>query len=298
MKIGGIAMKTIGIYPNMRSDAEFLGTCRVIDSLCGKAEMMMPETLKDKVVSCRGTGACDNIAFVSFDSLFSLPDAVVVLGGDGTILEAARHCVRVHEKCGKVMPLLGINLGRIGYMAELELDELWQIDRLLDGDYSVEQRMMLETEIDGERFLALNEAVIGGASVFRIVEIELYCDGKLVNRYRADGLIASTPTGSTAYSMSAGGAVVDPRMEAVIITPICSHSLSATPLVFSAESEFAVKNVTTREECLYISVDGGKAVPLSYGHEVKLRRSAQYISLIRLKEGGFYERLRRKMSDK
>lgn len=291
-------MKTIGIYPNIKNDTELLGTCRIIDWLSERARILMSEDIKGKMEFCRGTCGTGAVEFVCDDRLFCEPDAIIVLGGDGTILEAARHCVRVCGYNREAAPLLGINLGRIGYMAELELDELSYLDRLLEGQFHVEKRMMLEANVGSETMLALNEAVIGGASVFRIVEIELYCDGKLVNRYRADGLIASTPTGSTAYSMSAGGAVVDPRMDAVIITPICSHSLNATPLVFSADSEFAMKNVTSREECLYISVDGGDAVPIAYGAEVKLRRSSQYISLIRLKDGGFYDILRRKMSDK
>ena len=291
-------MKTIGIYPNIDNDTELLGTGHVIGALEGKARIIMPVDGKERVLSHLGTEMEARVEFVTCDVLFSRPDAVIVLGGDGTILEAARYAVAECKDGGEVMPLLGINLGRIGYMAELELDEVGLLDRLIDGDYTVEHRMMLEAEVNGEKMLALNEAVVGAASMFRIVEVELYCDGKLVNKYRADGLIASTPTGSTAYSMSAGGAVVDPRMDAIIITPICSHSLNATPLFFSAESEYSMKNVTAREDCLYLCLDGGKVVPITYGVDVKLRRSSRTVSLIRLKEGGFYDVLRRKMSDK
>lgn len=285
-------MKTIGIYPNTVNDIDFLGTAKVIDALRGKARIMMHESLEEQLSASLGDGVSDAVDFVEDGELYSVPEAMVVLGGDGTIIKAARQCAP-----GKI-PLLGINLGRIGYMAELELDELHLLERLCDGDYTVESRMMIEAELGDKRIFALNEVVLGGESVFRIVEIELYCDGNLVNCYRADGLIASTPTGSTAYSMSAGGAVVDPRLEALLITPICSHSLSATPLVFSAESELKIKNVTMREEKLYINADGCETCPLMYGETVTVRRCRQSTWFIRLKQGGFYEALRHKMADR
>ncbi len=285
-------MKAIGIYQDPKNDVDFLGTLRVINALGGRWQVIMHRSLRDKLCAALSDDVCRAIYFADDAELFSAPDMMIVLGGDGTILKAARSCA-----AGNI-PILGINLGRIGYMAELELDELSAFDRLQSGDYKVERRMMLEADIGGERLFALNEAVVGGASIFRIVEIELYCDGKPVNSYRADGLIASTPTGSTAYSMSAGGAVVDPRMEALLITPICSHSLNATPLVFSAESELRMKNITVREEKLYINIDGCETRTLSFGESVTFRRSAETVSFIRLKDGGFYDVLRHKMADR
>lgn len=282
----------MGIYPNIDHDTDFLGTMRVIDALHGRTELMMSDVLEKKVSAALGADVCGRIRFVHEDVLFSGADIMIVLGGDGTILKAARKCAE------SKVPILGVNLGRIGYMAELELEELDMLERLTEGTYRVEERMMLEAVIGSERLFALNEAVLGGASIFRVVEIELYCDGKLVNSYRADGLIAATPTGSTAYSMSAGGAVVDPRLEAMLLTPICSHSLNATPLVFSADSELIMKNVTVREEGLYLNVDGSETRRLAYGESVKVRRSPETVSFIRLKDGGFYEVLRHKMADR
>ena len=284
-------MKTIGIYPSTTNDIDFLGTSRVIDTLGERAVLMVHESLENSLCGALGEDVRKRVRFASDEILYTAPDAMIVLGGDGSILKAARRCA------GSGVPILGINLGRIGYMAEIELDELSMLIRLTDGEYKVEHRMMLEADIGGERPFALNEAVLGGASIFRIVEIELYCDRNMVNRYRADGLIASTPTGSTAYSMSAGGAVVDPRMDAMIVTPICSHSLNATPLVFSAQSELIMKNVTEREEKLYLNLDGCEMRTLTYGDTVTLRRSDKTVGFIRLKDGGFYEVLRHKMAD-
>ncbi len=285
-------MKTIGIFPNIENDRDLLGTMRVINILSGRAELLVCDSLYEKLMPSLGNTAAVGVRAVSENELFSQPEILIVLGGDGTILRAARRC-KSNDIC-----ILGINLGHIGYMTELELNELAGLEKLFTEDYSVENRMLIEVVVDDERLFALNEAVIGGASIFRMVELELYCDGNLVNKYRADGLIASTPTGSTAYSMSAGGAVVDPRMEAVIVTPICSHSLNATPLIFSAGSRLCIKNVTLREDELYLSVDGGEMRRLPYGREVIIERSDETIKFIRLKDGGFYEVLNKKMADK
>ena len=285
-------MKTVGIYPGRENDVDFLGTLRVLNSLGKNAVPAMHASLEGEIRTAVGEELYASIKFMDDVEFFTKPDVMIVLGGDGTILKAARSCA-----VGGV-PILGINLGRIGYMAELEIDEVDMLGRICDGDYTVERRMMLEADMGGERLFALNEAVVGGASIFRIVEIELYCDDKPVNRYRADGLIASTPTGSTAYSMSAGGAVVDPRMEALLITPICSHSLNATPLVFSAQSELRVKNITSREEKLYINIDGCEMRTVSLGESVSFRKSKETVSFIRIKDGGFYDVLRHKMADR
>ena len=286
-----INLKIIGICPSRTNDIDFIGTSRVIEQLHTKAALILPESIEGEVLRAMGDYVRERVSFVGDDIFYRKPDVLIVLGGDGSILKAARRCA------GSDVPILGINLGRIGYMAELELDELSLLDRIAMGDYRVEKRMMLEADIGGERLYALNEAVLGGASIFRIVEIELYCDGSMVNHYRADGLITSTPTGSTAYSMSAGGAVVDPRMDAMIVTPICSHSLNVTPLVFSADSELVMKNVTEREEQLYLNVDGCETRTLTYGESVTLRKGDKSASFIRLKDGGFYQVLRHKMAD-
>lgn len=277
-------MKTVGIYPSPDNDIDFLGTSMVMERLKA-CRIIMPEEYKGRFI----TEA--TVEFVHKQRFFSEPDVIVVLGGDGTILRAARNCADTG------VPIIGINLGRIGYMAELELDELSMLERLFSGDYQIEKRMLIEAEVGDEKLFALNEAVLGGDSVFRIVEIELWCGNNKVNRYRADGLIAATPTGSTAYSMSAGGSVVDPRLEAIMITPICSHSLNATPLLFSAEAELVMKNVTARAEKLYLNLDGCEIRELAYGEEAKIRRSDKTVSFIRLKDGTFYDVLRRKMAD-
>lgn len=278
-------LKKIGVYPNADKDPNFENAKKVVSALKSFGG--------DVIVRADSEfGKCEipDILYVSDGEFCKTPDAVAVLGGDGTILEAARLCAP-HG-----VPLIGINLGRVGYMAELEMSELNMLEMLFDGNFHVEERMTLNVGCCGESF-ALNDAVLGGKSLFRMVEIELYCDSKPVNRYRADGLIISTPTGSTAYSLSAGGAVVDPMMDAVIATPICSHSLNATPIVFSANSVLELRNVTRGHEKLTLCVDGCEKCEISENESVTIRRSPMKVKFIRLKDGGFYEILRRKMAE-
>ncbi len=283
-------MKTIGLYPNADKDEGFAGTARVAAFLGKRARLLADEAQKTALKTALGREA-DALSYVPADRLVREADAMVVLGGDGSILRCARRCAP------EGVPLVGINLGRVGYMAELELDEIGLLEALCEDGFRIEHRMMLSAEFGEHTSFALNDAVLAGESVFRLVEIELYCDGKLVSRYRADGLIASTPTGSTAYSLSAGGAVLDPRMEAMMLTPICSHSLNATPVVFSADSVLTMKNVSAREEKLYLCLDGSETVTLAYGESVRIRRCPMTADFIRLKDGGFYEVMHRKMAE-
>ena len=286
-------MKTIGIFPNAEKDINYSGTSKVVAALGKKARLLFDIGQREQLTPVLGEQFEHQVEFVSADEFTARSEAVVVLGGDGSILKAARRCAPAD------VPLLGINLGRVGYMAELELDELDLRDRLLSGEYRIERRMLLEAELpDGRRGFALNDAVLGGESLFRMVEIELYCDGKLVNRYRADGLIASTPTGSTAYSLSAGGAVIDPCMDTIMVTPICTHSLNAVSVVFSAASKLGLRNASQRESNLCLCLDGCEFYRLGYGESVYIGRSTLEVSFIRLKDGGFYDVLRRKMAER
>lgn len=243
---------------------------------------------------------CDDvkITYVPNDKIYRVCDAVVVLGGDGTILESARKAAPLG------VPIIGINLGRIGYMAELEAGETDQLERIVRGDYEIEERSMLSVEIitgDGRvrsSNYALNDAVLSNGSISRIVDLELSEGGVLISSYRSDGIIIATPTGSTAYSMSAGGAVVDPRLSCICVTPICPHSLSARPIVFPDSATIAIKNVCQREKMLYLTVDGRANFELFRGESVQITRSPLVTRFIKLNKSGFYIKLRQKMNDK
>ena len=234
--------------------------------------------------------------YLPLDNVYREADILIVLGGDGTILEAARRAS--HRRT----PILGINLGRLCYMAELELNELDLLKRLFTGEYEIEKRAMLRVELRAGEELksycyALNDAVISNGSVSRIIDLELSQGGIPVTTYRADGLIISTPTGSTAYSMSAGGAIVDPCVPCFCVTPVCPHSFIARPLVFSDQSVLEVRNICAREKMLYLTVDGRMNFELYRNQTVRITKANMETKLIRLKPYGFYGRLRQKMSD-
>lgn len=239
--------------------------------------------------------------YMAAHTLYENADIVVVVGGDGSVLEAARRCAV------RSTPVLGINKGRLGFLCELEADELELIDGLYSGKYSIERHTMLNVEVmsrqdeNGDRrrnytARALNDAVVSNGSVARMVDIELRECGKTVAVYRADGIIVATPTGSTAYSMSAGGPVLDPRLGGICVTPICAHSFFSKPIVLPDSSKLEIVNVCRREPALLLTVDGRVNIKLARGEAVRITRSDKHAGILRLKEDVFYEIFKHKMS--
>ncbi len=220
-------------------------------------------------------------------------DLAIILGGDGTILRAAGHFAP------KGIPILGVNLGRVGYLAELEVDELSLLPTLFSDDVKIEERMMLDVTLvkqEGEQTMrAFNDAVIGNFGAARLVEIGATHNGKGIGTYLADGVIVATPTGSTAYSMAAGGSVLDPTLDCISLTPVCSISPYAKPLIFSAQSTLEFQNLTTEDAPLYLTVDGKKAGTLSQNDRVRICRSQCCVKLLHFKEDSFCNTLRNKV---
>lgn len=233
--------------------------------------------------------------------LYETSELIVVIGGDGSVLEAARRSVT------RGVPVLGINKGRLGFLCELEADEMPLLERLYNGEYTIEKHSMLNTEVlarpdeNGERrrlyiARALNDAVVSNGSVARMVDIELRESGRLIAAYRADGLIAATPTGSTAYSLSAGGPVMDPRLGGICVTPICAHSMGARSIVFPDSARLEMVNVCQRESALFLTVDGRVNIKLARGEAVRVTRSDRTVGIVRLKDDGFYGTFQKKIS--
>ena len=234
--------------------------------------------------------------YLPLESVYAEANIIIVLGGDGSILEAARRAAQ------RGTPILGVNLGRLGYMTELEMNELELLRNLFNGNYRLEKRSMLRVELyaggDLKSFCyALNDAVISNGSVSRIIDMELSENGHPVATYRADGLIVATPTGSTAYSMSAGGAIVDPSVPCFCVTPICPHSFAARPLIFSDRSSLEIRNICAREKMLYLTVDGRMNFELYRNQTVRITKSSLETSLVRFKENGFYNKLCQKLRE-
>ncbi len=232
----------------------------------------------------------ESVRFVSPDRMYDNVDLVVVVGGDGTVLEAARRAAP------RDIPILGINKGRLGYMTSLEVGEMDLIEKVMSGDYYFEDRMMLDIELrhNGKPLYvsrALNDAVISNGSIARIVDMQVKADGKNVGTYRADGLIISSPSGSTAYSLSAGGPIMAPNVPAICVTPICPHSFRDRPIVFSDNSVIEVKNICEREPYLYLTIDGRINIRIMRNQTVRVSKSEKVAKLLRVKEHSFYEDL-------
>jgi NAD+ kinase len=221
-------------------------------------------------------------------------DLVVVLGGDGTMLGAARLVG------ARQIPVLGVNFGWLGYLTEFTLDEMFPaLEAVRAGDFFVERRMMIDVDLKrGDETVAaqraLNDAVVNKAAPARMIELECYINGMFVNGFRADGMIVATPTGSTAYSLSAGGPIVHPSMSAIILTPICPHMLSNRPVVVQGES--VVELVFKRaDEELMLTIDGQVGIELMLHDRIKLRRSQTEFSLVRPGNRNYFEVLRTKL---
>ncbi len=221
-------------------------------------------------------------------------DLLICFGGDGTILHAARDAT-LHG-----VPILGVNMGSVGFMAELERSELGMLAPLSHGVYRVEERMMLDVRVrrgEKEIFqdLSLNDAVISKGSMARVAEVEILADHMKVASIMGDGVIVATPTGSTAYSMSAGGPIVEPTSRCMIVTPICAHQLAARAMVLDSDRVMTIRVPRAMRKYLYLSVDGGKAIRLSSGDCVEIKRSIHSTHLARLTDRSFYQIINQKL---
>ena len=221
-------------------------------------------------------------------------DAIIALGGDGTMLNAARLAFKYDK------PIMSINFGTLGYMSGLENSEISMLSELKSG-FDTEKRMLLDIKvIRGIEVVAsstaLNEAVISRRTDGDIASFDLLCDGATVCAYRADGLIFATPTGSSAYAMSAGGPIIDTKLDAFCVCPICPHALGARAMVFSPNSRLEAVNNNALENGNILLSDGRSVIDLEYGDRVVVTRSDRTLELIKLKKDAFYETLYNKMS--
>ncbi|MFT8889336.1 MAG: NAD(+)/NADH kinase [Ethanoligenens sp.] len=276
-----------GVIPSAEKDKGFVHTkevCRRLLELEGS--VLIPDFAAAQV-------CLSGLQFLKADEIYNTADLIVVLGGDGTILHAAKLAAV------RQLPVLGINVGRLGFMAGLELNELDRLARLVHGDYERDSRMMLEVSVDGTPISrALNDVVISKGAISRLIDIRVNCGERLVGNYRADGLIVFTPTGSTAYSLSAGGPVIDPEFESIGLTPICPHSLISRTILFSPDAEIGMAPEQLEEREAHLLVDGKQVMRLKNGMRVQVRRADRKTHLVRLKDISFYEVLNDKMNER
>ncbi|HUJ31327.1 MAG TPA: NAD(+)/NADH kinase [Candidatus Acidoferrum sp.] len=227
-------------------------------------------------------------------SLGEKVDLLVVLGGDGTLLSAARA---LH---GHAVPILAVNLGALGFLTSVTLDELYPVlDQVLAGKHRTSDRMMLEARISregtpGEPQTALNDAVVNKSAIARMLDFDVYVDKDHVGRYRADGLIVATPTGSTAYSLAAGGPIIHPNLDVLVITPICPHMLTNRPLVVPGAAHVEV-DFTASEDPVYLTLDGQTGLQLAPKDRVTITKSSSKVKLVRPQGKTYFEILRNKL---
>lgn len=245
-------------------------------------------------------GFCCNVSAIpeNADNGQHLSDAdfLVVLGGDGTIIQVARATV------GMNIPIIGMNYGNVGYMAAVGKGDVNSLIGILNGGYMIQERMMLDVDIIKEdktvRALAcaLNEAVISNGPIPHLVEFELYCDGHICQHVRSDGMIIATPTGSSAYSMSAGGPIMDPQLSCICATPICPHHLNSRPVIFGGDSVIEIRNAKCRSNGIYLSVDGKEVFEVGDGDVIRISKSKYTVPIVTKGDNSFMEVLDAKLS--
>ena len=231
------------------------------------------------------------------ENLYSVVDVVIAIGGDGSFIHTAKTAA-LHKK-----PVLCINAGNLAFLAGLEGNELQLVEKLITGDFSTDRRLLLEVTAktdDDCKFMGycLNDVVVARGKDIRLMDLDVFCDDRKINSYRADGVIISTPTGSTAYSWSAGSPVIDPNLQCIMLTPICTHSPLNRSLVFNDKSCLTVKSSNNSNQEISVSTDGEKTIVLSSNTEISISKSKLYAEFIRIKSDEFFDILNSKLTQR
>ena len=278
-------MKNIILAPNPYRDKNFQTVRNAVEVLKGAG--LNPRVCLPFDID-RSYELPKDIRFHRLDREIGNAEMVICFGGDGTILHMAKAATK------RNIPILGVNIGTMGFMAELESSELDKLALLADGNYMLDSRMMLDVTIQRDRDIiyhdiCLNDVVITKGAVARIVHLQVKCDGVCAMESGGDGVIISTPTGSTAYNFSAGGPVVEPDARNIIITPICAHDVGSRCIVASDRRTITVEMVHNARRNAYLSADGGRAVRLNMGDVAVIKKSNLETKLVRLKDRSFYD---------
>ena len=278
-------MKKVILTPNPYRDQDF-STVRKAMQILRESGMEVRLCLPFEVD--RNYELPKDLRFSRLDRELPGASMVVCFGGDGTILHMAKAATR------QGIPILGVNIGTMGFMAELESSELSALKRLATGNYTIDERMMLDVTVHRDRDIifhdiGLNDVVITKGAIARIVHLEVKCDGVQAMECGGDGVIVATPTGSTAYSLSAGGPIVEPAAENMLITPICAHDVGSRCIVTSANRVITVGMTKNARRNAFLSVDGGKAVRMNLGDVATIKKSKLTTKLIRLQDRSFFD---------
>ena len=290
-------MNRFYIIANSEKDKDLKTTRQIYDYLSAHGKSCTVREYQ-KLEGRLKSGDGKSVGYTNADWIPEGTECILVLGGDGTLIQAARDTV----ECG--IPLLGINLGNLGYLAEIEKSGVLEaMDSLMADAYTLEPRMMLEGSVyrKEERNvhdLALNDIVVNRAGALRVIDYEIYVNGEFLNRYSADGIIVSTPTGSAGYSLSAGGPIVSPMASMIVVTPICPHTLTARSIVLSGRDQVTIRLGSGRRaewEEAFATFDGEVSVPIATGDYVEIRKSEKTADILKISKISFLEVLRNKM---
>ncbi len=286
-----VTVMNIAIIPNSNKDKAIEYAVKITEFLADyNCKFSIPGEFSETVKSDKAEYLPNHLETVKN------ADLVIAVGGDGTIIHAAKHAAPLDK------PILGVNCGRVGFVANLEPTEISLLSKLFDGEYVVDDRMMLEITVDhaGERktFYALNDVTVSKGSVSRMIELNVHLNGELINSYRADGLIFSTPTGSTAYSLSAGGPVIEPHMKCILLTPICPQSLFSRSVLFSDDSEVTVFQHERCDEDVFVTVDGTNSLKLGRNDSITVGKAKVTANFIKLNNKNFYRILNDKLNER
>lgn len=237
------------------------------------------------------------VFYEKINDIFLNCDIAVTVGGDGTIIHAAKYAAKANK------PLIGVNVGRLGFVAGIEPENIGELKRLFVGDYGVQRRMLLDVDIlhkDGikETYLAVNDINVARGQLSRIIDISVYLDDSKISTYRADGLLFSTPTGSTAYALSAGGPVIFPEMDCILMTPVCPHSLISRPVLFDGKNNLTVKVESPDNAPVLLSVDGEKNIDITETDIITIRKAKNELKLLTVTQQNFYQLLNEKLKDR
>lgn len=276
----------IALIPNLtrkNAPSVSLAVCKELDRL--NAEYFISSEFKDEFPSVKAQ-------FTDRKQMIEDCDVIIAVGGDGTFIRAAKY--------GK--PVLGINAGRLAFMAGLEPEELEMLKNLIDGRYEIDRRMMLQAQICGkdgtvkDTCYCINDVVAARGKQIKLAEITVEHNGRFLNNFTADGIIFSTPTGSTAYSLSAGGPVIDPQIESILLTPVCTHSLFSRAIIFKPDSEFRIYSSTGKE--IGLSCDGEETVFVDGDSYITVKKADMCGEFIRIKNETFLEILNSKLEQR
>ncbi len=285
-------MKSIVIFPNTARDINNEVTERTVQTLTGAGHKVYASLAYRKKLS-----GIAGLSFKNEHEILENVDLGIVLGGDGSILKAAGECAPFG------VPILGINLGHVGYMAGVESRDIEKLVTLVDSQYKIESRMMLDISIMRSSKVifsggpVLNDVVLTKSKGYGVIEASISCDGEKLNTFRGDGLITTTPTGSTAYSLSAGGPIIDPMLDCICITPICAHSLKSRPVVFKDSSLIEIScKAYNNSAC--VTLDGTIAFDIEDNDQIHIKKSSCRAKIVKTDESGFCATLYKKIADK